>query len=254
MRQVVVTGGGTGIGKAIAHAFATAGDAVVITGRRPEPLAATADDLGSSVRAVRFDAADPAQVQQALGELPGTVDVLVNNAGGNTSIGAPEPVSLADVAAAWQANLDSNLLSAVLVTTALRDRLVPGGAVVNFSSVGAHRGQAGSYAAAKAGIEAWTNHTLAAELGADQITANVVAPGYIESTEFFRGPDDRAAPRLPDRRDQERAAGNAGRHRRHRAVSRLPCRKSHHRPDHPCQRRRAQPLNAGRGAAVRGPG
>jgi 3-oxoacyl-[acyl-carrier protein] reductase len=186
MRQIVVTGGGTGIGKAIAHAFATAGDAVVITGRRPEPLAATADDLGSSVRAVRFDAADPAQVQQALGELPGTVDVLVNNAGGNTSIGAPEPVSLADVAAAWQANLDSNLLSAVLVTTALRDRLVPGGAVVNFSSVGAHRGQAGSYAAAKAGIEAWTNHTLAAELGADQITANVVAPGYIESTEFFR--------------------------------------------------------------------
>jgi 3-oxoacyl-[acyl-carrier protein] reductase len=126
MRQVVVTGGGTGIGKAIAHAFATAGDAVVITGRRPEPLAATADDLGSSVRAVRFDAADPAQVQQALGELPGTVDVLVNNAGGNTSIGAPEPVSLADVAAAWQANLDSNLLSAVLVTTALRDRLVSG--------------------------------------------------------------------------------------------------------------------------------
>ena len=59
--------------------------------------------------------------------------------------------------------------------------------MVNFSSIGAHRGRAGSYAAAKAGIEAWTNHTLAAELGTDRITANVVAPGFIDSTDFFRG-------------------------------------------------------------------
>ena len=81
MRQVVVTGGGTGIGKAIATAFAKDGNVVVITGRRPEPLAAAVAELGSSVRAVRFDAADPAQVERALGELPETVDVLVNSAG-----------------------------------------------------------------------------------------------------------------------------------------------------------------------------
>jgi 3-oxoacyl-[acyl-carrier protein] reductase len=185
VRQIVVTGGGTGIGKAIAAAFAREGNEVVITGRRPGPLAAAVAEIGDLVRAVRFDAADPDEVGAALAELPHRVDVLVNNAGGNTSIGAPEPANLAEVAGAWQANLDSNLLSAVLVTTALRDRLVPGGAVINFSSVGAHRGQAGSYAAAKAAIEAWTNHTLAAEVGAEKITANVVAPGYIESTEFF---------------------------------------------------------------------
>ena len=186
MRHIVVTGGGTGIGRAVAHAFAQAGN-VVITGRRPEPLAAAAAEIGHSVRAVRFDAADPAAVQAALAELPDSVDVLVNNAGGNTDRGAPEPETLADVAAAWQANLDANLLSAVLVTEALRGRLAPGGTVINFSSIGAHRGQAGSYAAAKAAIEAWTCHTLAAELGGRQVTANVIAPGFISDTEFFRG-------------------------------------------------------------------
>jgi len=185
MRQVVVTGGGTGIGKAIATAFLKEGNEVVITGRRPAPLAATATELGPSVRAVRFDAADPAQVQAALADLPDAVDVLVNNAGGNTDIGAPEPADLADLAAAWRANLDANLLSAVLVTTALRDRLAPGGAVVNVSSIAAHRPGAGSYSAAKAAVESW-NLTLAHDLGSDGITANVVVPGFVDGTEFFR--------------------------------------------------------------------
>jgi NAD(P)-dependent dehydrogenase (short-subunit alcohol dehydrogenase family) len=185
MSQVVVTGGGTGIGKAIATAFLKDGNDVVITGRRSAALAATATELGPPARAVRFDAADPAQVQAALPDLPDTVDVLVNNAGGNTDIGAPEPDGLTELAAAWRANLDANLLSAVLVTSALRERLAPGGAVINVSSIAAHRPGAGSYSAAKAAVEAW-NLTLAHDLGADRITANVVAPGFIDGTEFFR--------------------------------------------------------------------
>jgi 3-oxoacyl-[acyl-carrier protein] reductase len=190
MRQVVVTGGGTGIGRAVAAAFAEAGDQVVITGRRPDVLAKTAADLGSSVRPVPFDAADPAQVTAALSDLPPQVNVLVNCAGGNTDIGAPEPDGLAGLAAAWHANLDANVLSAVLVTTALRPRLTPGGAVINLSSIAAHRPGAAAYGAAKAAVEAW-NLTLAADLGADRITANVISPGYIEDTEFFR---DRMTP------------------------------------------------------------
>lgn len=185
MRRVVVTGGGTGIGRAVAAAFASEGNEVVITGRRPEVLAKTAADLGGQIRSVCFDAADPGQVERALADLPATVDVLVNNAGGNTDIGAPEPGSLAEVADAWRANLDANLLSAVLVTTAVRPRLAPGGAVISFSSIAAHRAGAGAYSAAKAAVEAW-NLTLARELGADQITANVIAPGFTEGTEFFR--------------------------------------------------------------------
>jgi 3-oxoacyl-[acyl-carrier protein] reductase len=186
MRHVVVTGGGTGIGRAIAAAFARDGDQVVITGRRPEPLAATAAELGEAVRAVAFDASDPVQVERALAELPTSVDVLVNNAGGNTDIGAPEPSGLAEVAAAWRANVEANVMSAVLMTTALRGRLAPRGAVISFSSIAAHRGGAGSYSAAKAAVEAW-NLTLAADVGADGITANVIAPGFIDGTEFFRG-------------------------------------------------------------------
>lgn len=187
MGQIVVTGGGTGIGKAIATAFVHAGNEVVLTGRRPEPLAAAAAELGSAARAVPLDASDPAQVERALDHLPARIDVLVNAAGGNTDLGALEPAGLAALAEAWRANLDSNLLSAVLLTSAVRPRLQPGGSVINFSSIGAHRGRAGSYAAAKAAIESWTCHTLAAELGTDGITANVIAPGLTEGTEFFRG-------------------------------------------------------------------
>ena len=186
MRQIVVTGGGTGIGRAVAEAFAGQGDQVVITGRRKDVLEETAADLGPNVRAVAFDATDPAQVQAALDALPAQVDVLVNNAGGNTDIGTEPPGGLVGVAAAWRANLDANVLSAVLVTTALRPRLATGGAVVSVSSIAAHRGGSGSYGSAKAAVEAW-NLTIAQDLGRDRITVNVIAPGYIEATDFFQG-------------------------------------------------------------------
>jgi 3-oxoacyl-[acyl-carrier protein] reductase len=186
MRHVVVTGGGTGIGRAVAAGFAAAGDQVVITGRRKDVLEDTAAQLGPAVRAVAFDASDAGQVQAALADLPAQVDVLVNNAGGNTDIGAGPPAGLPGLASAWQANFGANVLTAVLVTAALRPRLAAGGAVVSISSIAAHRGGAGSYGAAKAAVEAW-NLTLAQEAGPDQVTANVVAAGFTEATEFFGG-------------------------------------------------------------------
>jgi 3-oxoacyl-[acyl-carrier protein] reductase len=185
MRQVVVTGGGTGIGLAIARAFIAQHAQVTITGRRPDVLKNAAHAIGAV--AVAFDASDPMQVEAALPELPETVHVLVNNAGGNTDLAGPdidEP-SLGDVAAAWYANLDANVLSAVLVTTALAPRLAPHARIINVSSIAA-RGGAGSYGAAKAAVEAWTAG-LAAELGSRGVTANAVSPGLILDTEFFRG-------------------------------------------------------------------
>ena len=186
MRHTVVTGGGTGIGRAVAQAFADQGDDVVITGRRKDVLEEAATELGPNVRAVPFDATDPKQVEAALHDLPTVVDVLVNSAGGNTDVGVAPPDNLSTLAEAWRSNLDANVVSAVLVTTAVRPRLTAGGAVISISSIAAHRGGSGSYGAAKAAIEAW-NLTLAQELGGDRITANVIAPGYIEATEFFRG-------------------------------------------------------------------
>src|SRR4051794_27486803 len=89
-RTVVVTGGGTGIGKAVAAAFAAQGDRVYITGRRQAPLDETAAELGELVTGVVCDATDPEQIAALRDKLPEKVDVLVNNAGGNRELdGAP---------------------------------------------------------------------------------------------------------------------------------------------------------------------
>lgn len=183
-RNVLITGGGTGIGQAVAASFAAAGDKVSILGRRPEPLQATAVRLGPGVSPVVCDATDPAQLQAVLAELPDPIDVLVHCAGGNTDFDRPEPNDLNGLAASWRANLDANLLSAVLVTAAVNDRLAAGGTVVNIGSIAADKG-AGAYGAAKAAVAAW-NVDLAAQLGPRGVTANVVSPGYIADTEFFR--------------------------------------------------------------------
>jgi 3-oxoacyl-[acyl-carrier protein] reductase len=205
MREVVVTGGGTGIGYALAGAFTDAGDQVTITGRREGVLADAAQRLG--VRHVAFDASDPAAVEKALPRLPERVHVLVNNAGGNTDLGAepPRPGDLAAVAASWRAMLEANLLSAVLVTTALAPRLADHGRVVTIGSIAARRG-AGSYGAAKAAVEGWSA-SVAADLGPRGITANVVAPGLVLETEFF---GDRLTEQRRQRLVAETRNGRAG--------------------------------------------
>lgn len=183
MREVVVTGGGTGIGYAIAAAFVSLGDRVTITGRREHVLKEAADRLGCEYAA--FNAASPLAVKEAAAKLPQQVDVLVNNAGGNTNLDrAKADDDLMDVAESWWANLNANLMSAVLVTTALTSRLTQ--RVITIGSIAARGTGSGSYGAAKAAIEAWTAD-LAAELGPRGITANVVSPGLIVETEFFRG-------------------------------------------------------------------
>lgn len=202
-RTVLVTGGGTGIGRAVAAAFAADGDTVVITGRRPAPLQGTADDLGAGVQAVPCDGTDPTQLDQLMTQLPASVDVVVHCAGGNTDFDRPAPHDLTSLAANWRANLDANLLTAVLTTAAVNDRLAPGGTVINVGSIAADKG-AGAYGAAKAAVASW-NLDLAAELGPRGITANVVSPGYIANTEFFRD-------QLTDeRRDALIAATHTGR-------------------------------------------
>ncbi len=183
MRQVVITGGGTGIGYAIAEKFVAGGDQVTITGRRVDVLQAAAGELGAD--AVPFDASDPDAITAALPQLPTRIDVLVNNAGGNTDFDRDDGDDLAAVAARWRANFDANVLSAVLVTDALSGRLADDARVVTIGSIAARIG-AGPYGAAKAAVEAWTA-SIAGELGPRGITANVVAPGLIVDTEFFRG-------------------------------------------------------------------
>ncbi|WP_242909748.1 SDR family NAD(P)-dependent oxidoreductase [Actinomadura terrae] len=197
-RSILVTGGGTGIGRAIARRFAERQETVIITGRRPAPLKEAADELG--VRALVCDHTDPEALTGALAELPDKIEVLVNNAGGNTDFDADGRSDLAAYARDFRANLDANLVSAALTTRALDERLAAGGAVVHIGSIAADQG-AGSYGAAKAGLASW-NLDLAGELGARGITANVVSPGYVADTEFFRD-------RLPDERRAELVSSTA---------------------------------------------
>lgn len=187
----MVSGGGSGIGRAVARTLALDGCRVLIIGRRAETLSDAAAEINKEAGDERVsytaaDLTDPGQVAGVGAAVEGDVDVVVNNAGGVASRGTDES-TLAGVATAWQRDFDANVLSAVLLTTSLVPRLRrPGGRVVLVSSIAALRGGGGSYSAAKAALHGWC-YALAGELGPDGITVNAVVPGYIEGTGFFGG-------------------------------------------------------------------
>lgn len=184
-RLALVTGGGTGIGRATAGMLAGEGYDVIIVGRRPEVLADAVKWIGPQATAVAADVSDPAQipaVAKAVGQR--ALDVLVNNAG--AYVGGDDS-TLDRVADHWRANFDSNVLTAVLMTTALLPSLRrPGGRIILTSSIAAQRGGGGPYSAAKAALHGYALD-LAAQLGEAGITANVIAPGYVVDSEFFAG-------------------------------------------------------------------
>ncbi|MEV0607389.1 SDR family oxidoreductase [Polymorphospora rubra] len=197
-RVVVVSGGGTGIGRAVARSFVADGEQVVLLGRRAEPLREAARELAAAAPAapvalpLTVDLAEPTEVTRVRDELVdrfGAVDVLVNNAGGNALVGGGAPDDgLAGVRWHWESNFRTNVLTAVLLTEALRDVLTsPGGRVLFLSSIAAYRGSgSGSYGGAKAALHPYA-FDLSAALGERGITVNVVAPGYVVDTEFFGG-------------------------------------------------------------------
>jgi 3-oxoacyl-[acyl-carrier protein] reductase len=189
-RLAVVSGGGSGIGRAIALLLAAGGDDVIVIGRRPESLAATVELAGSAsgrISPLVADLTEPAEVAAAATGITSAgrqVDVLVNNAGGNL---APVPApDLAGLRRDWLANVTGNVLPVVLLTEALLPAVGrPGGRIVTISSVAALRGPA-TYGGAKAALHPWSAE-LAARLAPDGVTANVVAPGYVTGTGFYEG-------------------------------------------------------------------
>jgi 3-oxoacyl-[acyl-carrier protein] reductase len=209
-RVAVITGGGTGIGAACAVALADTCTHLVLAGRRTDRLESVTEGLMVSHPAVRVswrsvDVTDVAAVDAFCTELASEhprVDVLVNNAG------SPQPRiegGLTDVAAAWESTWRANTLSAVLVTEGLKGLLArPGGRIVMIGSFAAQLGTGSpAYASAKGAMETYTV-TLMRELGADGITANVVAPGYTQGTELLAG-------RISPERHERLLSGNASR-------------------------------------------
>lgn len=187
-RVVLVTGGTRGIGRAIAAAFRADGADVTVTGRDGGARDDVERALG--VRALPVDADRPDQIDGLRHAFPDGLDVIVNNAGGFT--GSPPPdAPLTEIANAWRRDLDRNLVSAVLTVAAVGSRLRAGGSIISIGSIGAEYA-ANAYSAAKAALAAW-NAGLSAEVGPRGVTANVVAPGFIDGTDLFGG-------KLSDRR------------------------------------------------------
>ena len=173
-RSVLVTGGNRGIGRAIAEAFAAQGDQVAVTYRSGEPP--------EGFLAVRCDVTDTDQVDRAFTEIEeqhGPVEVLVANAGITR-----DTLVLRMSDDDWDAVLDTNLTGSFRVAKrAARGMLrLRRGRIIFISSVVGLLGSAGqvNYAASKAGLVGMSR-SLARELGSRSITANVVAPGFVET-------------------------------------------------------------------------
>jgi NAD(P)-dependent dehydrogenase (short-subunit alcohol dehydrogenase family) len=189
-RKVLVTGASRGAGRAIAAAFASAGDRVAIHHRNSIELAESLlrELAGEGHTIVRADITDPdavrAMVDHAAKELGG-IDVLVNNAG-QAFAHSITGDSYADWQSAWQRTLGVNLTGAANVTfCAVKHMLArpndaPPGRVINVGSRGAYRGEPGqpAYGAAKAGLHAF-GQSLAVALAPHGIAVASVAPGYI---------------------------------------------------------------------------
>jgi meso-butanediol dehydrogenase / (S,S)-butanediol dehydrogenase / diacetyl reductase len=173
---VLITGGGTGIGAAVARALTGAGQRVAICGRRAGPLRAVAAQTGALDLACDISDADQVgrMVQSVLGEF-GRLDGLVLNAGVIAPGGVAE-LTVAD----WSEMVAVNLTGAFLVAKAALAHLIEArGAVVSVASVAALRAasEMGGYAATKAGL-AMLTQSLAVDHAHEGLRANVVCPGW----------------------------------------------------------------------------
>ncbi|MEH7438363.1 beta-ketoacyl-ACP reductase [Neobacillus drentensis] len=179
-----VTGGSRGIGKGIVELFAEEGAKVAFIDLNEEALSQTTSELkekGYEVYAKVANVTDAEQVENAVKEVYetfGSVDILVNNAG---VIRDNLLFKMTD--SDWQTVMDVHLKGSFNAARAVQKYMVEQkyGRIINISSTSAlgNRGQA-NYAAAKAGLQGFTK-TLAIELGKYGITANSVAPGFIET-------------------------------------------------------------------------
>jgi NAD(P)-dependent dehydrogenase (short-subunit alcohol dehydrogenase family) len=179
-KVALVTGGSSGLGKAIAKAFVAAGAKVVVTGRRADELERAAKEIGAV--AVPGDARDPDAAARAVAacvERFGALTTLVNNAGviGN---GTVEKTTREEWNRIVSISVDGTFETTRAAIPELRRAAERGASVLNFSSVAGNRPFGGltAYCVAKAAVEMMTK-CLALELAPDKIRVNCVAPGVI---------------------------------------------------------------------------
>lgn len=182
-KRALVTGAGRGLGREIARALAAAGAEVWLNGRDPAAIGWLCAELPGA-HTLAFDITDAEAADRAFETLAqaGGLDILVNNAGARDR----RPLQDFD-AQAVRALLNVDLVApfelsrraAGLMRAQNREQAGRGGRILNITSIAGPLARAGdaAYTAAKGGLDALTR-ALAAELGADSITANAIAPGY----------------------------------------------------------------------------
>ena len=182
-KVALITGGGTGIGEALARRFVAEGATVCITGRRAEKLAEVAASLPAGrCHAIAGDVRSEADTRRMVDEaaaVSGRLDVLVNNAAANLA-GTVVDMDLAT----WQEMLDTNLTGTFLLMKAAIPSMIEagGGSIINMGSLAGVRCVPGSpgYCATKAGIIHLTKQ-VALDYGKDGIRCNSVCPGPVRT-------------------------------------------------------------------------
>lgn len=179
----MVTGAGSGIGRAIAEAFAAEGDTVFVCDISQSRIDEVAQALGASDRGAVVDVSDDEQVTgfvRAAHERTGRLDVLVNAAGifdGYAGVSETTPEL-------WRRVLEVNLTGCFLGTKAASELMIVQGSgrIISIGSIATFRGGADgiAYSAAKAGMHGMTRR-LAIDVGRHGVTANMICPGVIPS-------------------------------------------------------------------------
>jgi NAD(P)-dependent dehydrogenase (short-subunit alcohol dehydrogenase family) len=183
MHSTMVTGGGRGIGRAVALACAEPGRLVAILGRTAGDLHKTAADIearGARAVALQADVTDQVSVERAFETLrvqTDRVDLLVNNAG----VGGGQPIDTTTIDA-WRRVLETNVFGTFLVTRLAVPLMRSGGRVINLSSVLGRFGVPGytAYCASKHAIIGFTR-ALALEVARRGITVNAICPGWVDT-------------------------------------------------------------------------
>jgi len=191
-KAALVTGASGGIGSAIARAMAAQGATVVLSGTRTDRLQAVADEIGESAKVVAADLSEPGGAETLARDAEsatGGIDILVNNAG-LTRDGLFMRMSDED----WQRVIDVNLTAGFrLARSCLRAMMKKRwGRIIAVTSIVGATGSPGqaNYAASKAGMTGMTK-ALAQEVASRGVTANCIAPGFIDTEMTAALPEDR---------------------------------------------------------------